>query len=120
MDEKDMSISFYFVNGDDCYQKVLNLNNANAMAILLMLGCDEAAANPWNIDPIPIRVVKEMILIAEGLFEVNASSYTREMFSERNFLSFGLNKEMLAERLHLLKTYTFAAEKEGMIELVLG
>lgn len=112
-----MSLSFYFTNGEITHEDVLNLNNANAGAFLRMLGFEEVANTPWEVDPIPIQEVKEAVLVAEGLFDVNASSHARESISERNFHSFGLTEDMLKVRLELFKSYLLAAEERGMVEL---
>lgn len=114
-----MSVNFIFVNGDNRHEDVINLNNSNAAAILQMLGLIESPNDLWEIFFFPLEEVKQAILVAEGLFDVNAPLHTREHVEEGNYISFGLDQQGLQSRLERLKTVLLAAEERGMAEMAL-
>lgn len=113
-----MSITFSFMNDSNLQlEDSMNLNNANAEAFIRMLGLD--VEDIWDCEPFPIEEVEQAIVIAEGVFDINAKDFVRPEVNETRFFEGGIDEGYLKYRLEMLKNLLSMAKERNMTKMIM-
>lgn len=100
-------------NGHTFFQPVapdeeFNLNNANAHALLSLLGLE---ASPFG--DISIDMLQCAIDVARATWDDEAAKYVRDEIHEKNFYSFDLDSPALKDRLERFAQYVHLVKRCG-------